>query len=165
MTTISNLNRNSLRTIINKLQPNVLAKVSQTSKSFRTACKPILKSEKKKKTSAVKIQQSYRASQKRKFKKILNMGQVEVNLMLAHNHFPNNIEGDLRNNVIREHKLSHRQETLILKELIQYFIVKYYSPNVIKHNDKTINYILKTSHNKGLRDLNLIVSEYKRHFK
>lgn len=165
MPRLTNLNQNSFNIIAKKLNKKTLTNCSCTSKSMKSMCKSTINSQKRKTEAICQIQKSYRDSQRKKIKKILNNGKTLVNNMISHQYYPNNIEDNFNNNILNQYKISERQRVLILKQLIHYFILKSYSPNFITNNNKIINYILKTTINKGIGDLNEMIFEYKRHFK
>jgi len=165
MTVLYDLNNNSITMIANLLNKKNLISLAQTSTQMKYQTKRALKSQEKKQKAVKQIQKSYRSSQERLFKKILNNGVNLVNTMISHNHIPFNIQEELTSNVLNQYttKLSQRQKTLILKELVDYMFYKSLGRKS-RSNDKRIQYIMKTSYKKGLEDLHELVFEYKRHF-
>ena len=131
---------NSLNLVLKKMDTKTLSTFGCTSRNSRNKIKPELK---KRTDAAKKIQKAVRQSQVRR---ILNNGIELVDNMVQANYFPKNIEKNLVNDFLIQFPITNRQESLILKELIQHMLEKLYNRKT-RTKKQSMNYILNTSSN------------------
>ena len=160
---LTNLNKNSLETIMKKMNTMTLQQTAKTSKLMNMYSKSEIN---KRKRATKIIKKMYIDSKRNKIKQILKNGMNVMDEYMALQLFPNNINDDLINEFLVQYPITHRQEILILKELIQYLLINSFEPHRIKKRtmNMQVNYIMKTSFQKGEGDMHEMLNTNKRFF-
>ena len=154
-----------------KMNTMTLQQTAKTSQSLRKQSQFEIN---KRKKAAQVIKKQYIALKKKKIKHILKNGMNVMNEYVYVNRYPNNINNNLSNEFLiqyknggsHKYKISNKEETSILKELIQYLLDSTLDPErALKRSmNSRVNYVMKTSIENSTNDLREIVYTYKRFY-
>lgn len=159
---LTNLNRNTLESIMKKMNTMTLQKTASTCKSLKKQSQSEIN---KRKKAAIVIKKKYIASKRKKIKEILKTG---INVMNEYGpEYPTKINNNLSNEFLIQYNISPREEMTILKELIQYLLESNFESGQMarnRHMNSRVNYVMKTSSKKSEDDLYEMLETYKRFY-
>ena len=160
---LNNLDRNTFNSVLKKMNTLTIKQLKKTSKTYKKKTENEIR--KRNKASKV-IQKKYKAAKTRKLTKIMKNGMNIINEYIAGEYFPNTISNELTEEYLNQYKLSYREETLILKELIEYLLDITVNPRgpTNKAIKKRVNYVMNTSLRVGEGNKNEVLGTYKRFY-